>query len=913
MKGTVGVRQGLHSALRAGVAACGIAVGLITSTAATAQDTAASTADPEIVVTGTLVRGVAPAGTNVVSVDQKAVEASGATTVTELLTDVPQFGSFNDLQTLSGGSNFVTTNRPNLRNLPGFSTTGTSTTLLLVDGHRVVGMGVQSTTPDADFLPPGIIERVEIVPDGGSALYGSDAVAGVVNFVTRKQFDGVSVDARYGFGQQYHTFDANATMGKTWSDGSIWVSYNYAENGSILGKERAYNFTPESSVSGTVVRDLECSRPNVLVSGVSLGPGINPPPAALYAAPVTAAARNTANICDLTDEAALYPEQKRHSVYAGLYQQLTDRLELNIRAFYYRKESSYALGQFQGSVNIGPAFLAPFGFVSSPYTNFVTGYPGETQQVNFALDKIAGQRVTLDAWGVTPTFTVDIGGGWQVRGLAGYSESKTISHTSFLADSTVVGQLVTSGAFNPYSPTTASPSVIATLINNENYGRADQRQFNTRLTLDGDLFKLPAGAVKLAVGAEFLNEAYDSRKGDTVPAQYLQLPEYRQSRNVKSIFGEIVAPIIGNDGGMSLVASAAGRYDHYSDVGGTFNPKFGATFKPVDWISIRGSWGKSFVAPSLADSAVADPTAASFQSGAVASFLAPPDILAAKGYPPIGPGQAIIVLLGANPGLQPQHATTWSVGTDVQPPVIPGLRLSASYYNITYTDIITSPPFTNQPLYFATFADTTFLRSPTQAEINAILGSAASVGGTCAPMPGCVYAIEDVRKRNLAGFKQSGLDFSVNYDRETGFGSLDFSVNGTYILTRKNAAVVGNPYVSELDTFNSRLKVRMNVGATVGNLRAQVTWNFNQGFDVPVTGLDGQTHVGDFNTVDLFFKYDVPGKGALDGLSFSLTVTNLFDQDPPLYHGGGIVKAQRGFRNGNTVGRLVQVSVAKKF
>ncbi|MCB2076274.1 MAG: TonB-dependent receptor [Novosphingobium sp.] len=908
----------LRRKLAGGIAIWTVGVALGMAGPAMAQETASgkdnADRDAEIVVTGTLVRGIAPAGTNVVSVDQEAVESSGATTVTELLTDVPQFGAFNDLQTLSGGSNFVTTNRPNLRNLPGYATTGTSTTLLLVDGHRVVGMGVQSTTPDADFLPPGIIERVEIVPDGGSALYGSDAVAGVVNFVTRKRFDGVSVDARYGFGKDYHTFDANATIGKEWSDGSIWVSYNRAENGSILGGERAYNATPESIVGGAVVRDLECTSANVLVSGVNLGiPGLTPPTPALYAAPVTAAGRNTSNICDLTDTAAIYPDQRRNSVYAGLNQQLTDRLEVNLRAFYYDKHSYHSLGKFFGSVNIGPSFLAPFGFVSSPYTTFVTGYPGETQQVSFALDEDYVQTVDLNAWGFTPTFNLDLGGGWQMRGLAGYSESKSISHTTTIAPASVLNPLVVSGEFNPYAPTTASASVLSILTDYESYGRADQRQFNARLSIDGSLFELPGGAVKVAIGGEFLDEAYDSRKGNTVPANFLQLPKFKQSRNVKSVFGEIVAPVIGTESGLSLLLSAAGRYDHYSDVGGTFNPKFGATFKPVDWVSIRGSWGKSFVAPSLADSAVADPTAASFQTGAVANFLAPPDILAANGYPAIGPGQAIIILLGANPGLIPQKATNWSVGADINPPFIPGLRLSATYYNLTYTRLIQGPPFTNQPLYFATFADTTFLRSPSQQVIDEILSSAGSVGGSCAPMPDCVYAIQDVRKRNLGGFKQSGIDFSATYNTDTSFGSVDFGAFGTYLLTRKNAAVTGDPYVSELDTFNSRLKIRTNLGANIGNLRAQATWNFSQGFDVPPTGLDNQTHVGDFSTVDLYFRYDVRGEGLMDDLSFNLTVTNLFDEDPPLYAGGGIVKAQRGFRNGNTVGRLVQVGIAKKF
>jgi outer membrane receptor for ferrienterochelin and colicin len=145
-----------------------------------------------IVVTGTLIRGEVPVGTNVVSVSTKDIEPSSATTVAELLTDVPQFDSFNALNMIGGGGNFFTTIRPNLRGLPGSG--GTSATLLLIDGHRMVGMGISSTTPDADFVPPGIIERIEIMPDGGSAIYGSDAVAGVVNFITKKRFDGVNVD-----------------------------------------------------------------------------------------------------------------------------------------------------------------------------------------------------------------------------------------------------------------------------------------------------------------------------------------------------------------------------------------------------------------------------------------------------------------------------------------------------------------------------------------------------------------------------------------------------------------------------------------------------------------------------------------------------------------------------------------------
>lgn len=896
-----------------------------------AQDAESGEGKEDIIVTGTLVRGQAPVGTNVVSVSAADIEASKATTVSELLTEVPQFGSFNSLQTISGGGNFVTTNRPNLRNLPGFTTTGTSATLLLIDGHRVVGMGVASTTPDADFAPPGIIERVEIVPDGGSALYGSDAVAGVVNFVTIKRFDGVKVDARYGFGKQYHTFDANATIGKEWSNGSIWLSYNYAENAQIFGRDRAYNFTPDSVVAGTTIKSLECPRSNVNIGGIAVpGNPFGPVPAnALYAAPVTPAGRNTANICDLTDEAGMYPEQRRHSVYAGLNYELSDAVELNLRGFYYRKEQEFSLGQYSGSVNIvSPAVLAAFGlgqfgFTSSPFRVAGTTYFPETQAVNFALgpNNLSVQNVGIDAWGITPTLTAKLGDNWQLRGLLGYGESVTKQTTSRLLPVAAGGPLlaaISSGAFNPYDVSSASAATIATITNWQTYGRAKQRQFNARLIADGSLFALPGGDLKVAIGAEYLDEGYRSRKGDTVPANFMQLNEFDQSRNVKSVFGEIVAPVFGGEG-PSLTLSASGRYDSYSDFGDTFNPKFGATFKPVEWISLRGAWGRSFVAPSMADSSVADPTGVNWIDGATLNFIAPANVLAANGFPAVAGNQKIIFLLGSTPGLQPQKAKTWTLGLDISPPIVPGLRLTATYYNIEYTGIIQLVPFINQNQFFSVFAGApgsrtgAFTLNPTQAEINAVLAQAGTtVGAPCAPQPSCVYGIQDVRKRNIAGFKQDGIDFTLDYRTTTGFGGVDLSLAGSHILNQKNRSVAGRPYIPETAIADFRL--RTNLGADIGNFRAQATWNHTGGYklDLP-QGLIGQTMIGSFNTFDLFFKYAFPKQGMLNDLALTLNVSNVFDKYPPLYFGGDIVRNQSGFRNGNTVGRLIQVGLSKKF
>ncbi|HET9866211.1 MAG TPA: TonB-dependent receptor plug domain-containing protein, partial [Nitrospira sp.] len=305
----------------------------------------------EIVVTGTLIRGEAPVGTNVVSVTEETVQASGASTTAQLLQTVPQLNSFASLQFPGGGGNSVTVNRPNLRSLPGFNTAGSSTTLVMLDGHRIVGMGITSTSPDPDFIPPGAISRLEIVPDGGSAIYGSDAVAGVMNFITRSGVDGVEVNARKGFADNYQTFDVSGTIGRKWSTGSIFASYSYAEHDAVFGRDRDFVRTLPTNSPFTVtgpqtVVALTCAPGNVIINGNSV-----------YGLPYTtataAAAAGNPNQCDLSDDASFYPKENHHSVMAGLDQELSPVLSVSLRGYYFQRDMELDSGAFTSTKPTG--------------------------------------------------------------------------------------------------------------------------------------------------------------------------------------------------------------------------------------------------------------------------------------------------------------------------------------------------------------------------------------------------------------------------------------------------------------------------------------------------------------------------------------------------------------------------------
>lgn len=904
----------------------------------------------DIIVTGTLVRGVAPAGTNVVSVSQAAVEATGATTVAQLLQTIPQMGSFNNLQRQVGGSNFVTTNRPNLRDLPGFTTKGNSATLMLVDGHRVVGMGVSVTSPDVDIVPPGIIERVEIVPDGGSAIYGSDAVAGVINFVTRKDFKGIEADARYGFGEtNYHTFDANVTVGHSWGTGNAFISYNYSYNSTFLGRDRDYVRMFPVNVAGVSIpyTAIECPGGTV----------INRNNNQIYALPYPTGAgvAGTANQCDYSDTASAYPENKRHSLFAGFSQELSDTIKFDVRGFYTNKKTYQSLGRFHTNVNIGPTFinsaLTPFAQQS---TYLTTASPIEVHNVSFAWgpDEGANQHIELNAWGISPSITADLGKSWQLRALASYGESTTEQHTTSINGTALAAAISANptGLVNPYNISLSNPAALAAVTNWEVYGRNRQKQFNARVILDGDLATLPGGGLKLAVGAEYLHESVAARRGNAVPggaengsaaivvngvtlqAALPGLPLRTNSRNVKSLFGELVVPLFSQEnrsGGLEeLTLSLAGRYDSYSDFGSTFNPKIGLTWRPTDFLKFRGAWGKSFAAPSLMDNALTDPVALTYMTGSTFAFLVPCAELTKNNITcPTAAQSNGIVLLGSKAGIQPEKASTWSIGADIDP--LPGLRLSATYWNIKYKDVINQAPFTNFAAYYSTFRNTSFFIN-TNPNVNAIdpawqtlvsqaIASAATVSGTqCNPAPGCVFIVEDNRKTNLGRFHTDGIDFSASYRTETSFGGADITINGSYVLNRDQSATSTSPFVDILSGAESRFKVRSTLGADIGNLRAQVTWNYTQGYTlatpVPAAGaFPTQTKVGSYNVIDLFFRYNVPGEGALKNLAFTLGVNNLFSQDPPEFRRQDISAGVNGFVNGATVGRLVQLGVSKRF
>ena len=897
-------------------ATAGVAAIALVPALAAAQDAAAEQpTSQDIVVTGTLLRGAPPVGANAIMVGQEKIQETGATSSNELLASIPQVTNYFNrvpVSDLSIAVNQIQISRPNLRNIS-HNNASSSATLILVDGHRIASAGVNQASIDPDLIPTGAIERVDVVTEGGSSTYGADAVAGVINFITLKRFDGIKVDGHYGFADDHWQWDASATVGKAWDTGSAYISYTYTKNDALYGRDRDYIRNVSYASQPYLPRDLTCTSPNLSINTVFV-PANFTLASVNRAAPTYAA--NTFNRCDNSDDNTFVPRAERHGAIAGLTQEFGDRLTLDARA-YYGQRKTVSTSVLDGVVSVGASnpyaapVLAPLGITLGG------GVVANQATVSFTLEPVYGKdsqrsSTLIKEWGANAELKYDLTDDWQVRGLVNWSQSDSsyeltqLSPTRLAAAGTAT---TAAAAINPFNIAATSRTLLDDIADSAIAGQAKDSLFNARLITEGRLLALPGGDVRVAAGYEFMHDSFKQRFSNDVRIGGIGGVAFSPyKRDVHSLFGEIQIPVIGDEnrseGLHSLVISASGRYDHYSDFGDTFNPKFAATFKPVEGFAIRGNWGTSFTAPTPLD-----------QLGSLRNTISAFPFVAFTRPGDVVPGGSFTVALqGSQPNLKPQKADTWSVGVDLDP--IQGFHASVSYYDVKFQDILRTP--TPNVGIFTDFPNnvTTSTAGLTAAQLRAF--GALAPGGSAVVEPLIasgtrVYEIVDFRTGNFGILRVRGVDFNVNYRRETGFGSLDLSVNGNLPLSRKAQASPSSAVVNELARDNPKLFLQSTIGATIGGLRAQATWNHNGGYAItPTTSVPVQNRVKAFNTINLFFKYDVPSDSSLlKDLSLTLNVNNVFDQDPPVLLRND--QNEFGYANGFTLGRMFILGLSKKF
>lgn len=867
-----------------------------------ASDGGASVEIEQIVITGSHIRGAEPVGSNLFVFDRDAIERTGFSTVQEVIQSLPQnFGGGPNpvtapfQPTVNGAtSNTQAGASINLRGL------GSTSTLTVVNGRRVA-LGGSGSFVDISLIPLSAVERIEVLTDGASAIYGTDAVAGVTNVILREDYRGTETRLKVGSvtdgGQQ--EFTASQIFGWDWESGNLVTSYAYRYVDPLFSEERELAASNDlRPLGGDDFREPFGNPGNILAGGQSFAiprgqDGTNLSPEDLLS--------DTVNLGNKLAGTTLFPETRRHSAFLSARQSLTDWLELSFEGYFSRRAFRNRIMAERRTLTVpsgNPFFVDPIGGLSSVQV-----------QLSF-IDDLGPQRIDghVRNLAFTPAVEIDLPHEWRAEIYGSVSTQKRASvRTGAINRPELAAALADTDpatAFNPFGD--GSNTNLATLERIEGFVRILDNRFRLWAVegkLDGPLFRLPAGPVKLAIGSQYREE---SLARDSVSRDLTLEPERTirptLGREVFAIFGEALIPVA--EPGMelpglhSLEVSAAVRLEDYSDFGTTTNPKVGLSWRPVPDLEIRGTFGTAFRAPRVVNLNT---------EGNLTIFFPLPDPTS-----PIGSSNSIF-FLGNDPDLGPETATTWTAGIDFETARLPGLSLSATYFDIDFEDRISEADIFSILARDDIFAPL-IVRNPDAAQVQPLLNDAELVNLVGSTDPADVDAIINGLLTNIGQSKVRGIDLNGRYARDTPLGRFELRLNASIIADFKEAVTSSASFFERVDIMDRPVDWRM---------RNSLNWSY-KGFSVTafVNYTDNYTNeliqpaqsISAHVTTDLSLAYGFVTDrkdDLLRGLGLRLNVINLTDKAPPF------VNNPRGFgfdpEQSDPRGRFLSFEVTKQW
>ncbi|MBL8550339.1 MAG: TonB-dependent receptor, partial [Hyphomonadaceae bacterium] len=852
---------------------------------------APATDDSGITVTGTRIRGVAPVGSALIQVDREELTRSGQTSTADMLYNVPAVLALGTGELRSGGNNQQTSDltaytfnkSANLRGL------GAGATLSLLNGHRVPHEGAVMSAFDADNIPAQMLQRVEIVPDGTSPIYGADAVAGTVNYIMRAPAKAFEVYGQYGWADGRESNQGTIIAGYDWGSGGFMASLQRTHFDRLKAEDRPELYSDDYSPYGGAPPSSLSVPGNVVVNGVTYAI-----PAGQNGASLTLAQLGAAGSANRLNSWVGYdgaPEQDRDSFALNFNQRITDWLEFFGDAYYTKRE--YELNYISQGTRV--TAVIPNSNFYSPCNRSLVGAPAAliaacgtgslTVQYNTVFDSGPDNRAgTSEGWNSTVGLRFDLPMEWGGTLTYGEGEHDEHSITRFFLGNALptfpeLAGATAGTAFNIFcdtsqfacNPASMTSRIAGLPLTVDTYDEISDLQIN----FDGPLFSLPGGDVKLAVGAERYYEAFiNANNFGANPGK----------RHVDSYYGELLVPIVGPENAIPLVHSLdfniAGRVDDYDDVGKTENPKYGVNWAPVEDLRMHASYGTSFRAPDLVAN---NPFA---QQGSLPIGPLPGSVITSSlcGTCASVPGGLtfIYALGGANGNLEPEESKSYSIGGDWTPSGIPGLTVSVNYWNVEYTGQVGTPTYNagafqaiNQQLYnsniiynpalfpqFAANNPVAFFgafptvnqanalcaavfgqKVTTQAQFNNLVncinanGDGLLFGPPTAPSN--VGAVLNGRRINAGSTEADGWDISAQYEWDSAWGEMRIGAIAAYTASWNVAPVEGAPPEDQVNQlgFPVQFKMRANFGWTgavgPGELSANVFLNYTNSSNIP--------------------------------------------------------------------------------
>jgi iron complex outermembrane receptor protein len=913
-----------------------LALGLtVTSVHAQTQTAKSTTQDQtaaleEVVVTGTAIKGLnAETSLPVQVIKAEDIARTGVTTTEDLFRLITAASAAGSVQTAQSTGNVNgSLSAISLRGL------GSGRTLVLINGRRAAvygggSNGANGDSVDISTIPLAAVERVEILKDGASALYGSDAIAGVVNFILKSDYQGLEVTGLAGT----PTRDGGGTtenssilggFGDLKTDRyNVTLSAFFDHDSPILGSSRPFasRYNPQYGNDDTSSFAFPA---NVILPNPTGKGSITANPLAGNCGPASINDANYPAQCrfDNDGDVALQPEQKRYG------QNLDARLAVGDNSQLYLQESFAVTNTIQqvqpvplssgnpllpgnpyiayltnllktyptynaaatGALPGTGAFLLP---PTSPYypTAFAAanGQAGEPLNLIYR-DFANGPRLTQD---VADAFRTVLGFkgnayGWDYD--TGFLYSESLVHEDLLAgyaEYSEIMPLLDSGVINPFGPTN-NPAALAQ-ANADTFTGQDFDSKTSVTSLNGTasrtFFAVPAGNVTGAVGVEIRRETFDFNPAAAIQTGNIsgeggnELPE-SAARSVESAFFETNAPLA-----QGLDADAAVRWDHYQAIGSTVNPKGSIKWQPEDWVLIRTSAGTGFRAPSLTDLYASQATSITANGTR--------DPIACATFSANNPSCSFqfSTVTGGNPNLKPEKSQNFAFGTVFQP--VKNLSIDLDSFWIFLKDEITVGGLPYQTILANAASATEFASLITR---NA---------------EGVITTIQQTNE-NLFKTNVSGLDMDLRYAFDLPEGRVSLLANGTYYYKYAIQNANGS-WTTQLDQgidtvgFVSRFRYVGTAMYDINDFNFSVTQNFQKKYHdglSSITQVDRE--VSAYDTVDAQLNWN-----GLNHWRFTLGSRNIFDKNPPYTNYGATFNNFVGgydLSYGSPVGRFVYAS-----
>ena len=876
-------------------------------------------------VTGSLIRKI-DSETSLPTTTLKAedLQRVGATNAEQVVKFITQNQSGTVTSTSVSGTNGAAA-YADLRSL------GANRTLVLLNGKRVVPNPFATAAVDLNTMPTGALERVETLADGASSTYGTDAVAGVVNFITRKFYKGFSIDGSAQLpedgGGEVYTANLLGGFGDLSADGwNVYGAFNYRQMDPMRGTEREFmrtSYQPDKGFNGlspTTFPANYSQTGTIANTNPSLPAGCQPPGS--ISAPE---ANGTVIRCfaDTQTYTNVIPEQEQWGAFFRGSLALGSDHTASLEYFKsYNRVTTTIAPSPEGGLTMTP--LSPYypGKGVTPVTNPALN-PANNLSIAWRTTVLGSrsseqendtQRAVASVQGVFGNWDYDAALLWsnsKVENffLNGYPKTTTLRN----------GVQGINGApfLNPFGDQSAAG--LAYMQENTVLGKVQDGEGTLQsatASTSTTFGKLDGGAMALALGVEFRTEemVYNTDIAKVSQAASSGLAgsgAVRQGdRDVAAFAAEVNLPVL-----KSLELNLSVRYDDYSDFGGTTNPKVSFKFTPTDKLLFRGSYNEGFSAPTL--TSLYAPNATTFTANRYNDpVLCPGGVPTADAQPSRDCGIQFQRLTGGNTALMPEESKAWSLGIVLQP--MPSLTVAVDYWDYTIKDSISTigeQSIFADPVKYAGL----FVRcSQAPADRRAAIGACQNPG-TVDPL---AYVIDT--NANLGDVRTSGVDLQFIWTgMATEWGRLNASLRGTYVDKYEFQVEPGGrwyePVGNYLPQFAGpviRYKQVTTVGWDAPNMSARLAHRWESGYrDQNAQGAPfnvapfNTNEVGDYSIVDVSFAYT-----GVKNLTLALGVLNLFDEDPPFTNQTGRFQA-RGYddRFHNPLGRSYQLSAKYDF